>query len=71
MLLSDALVIARKRGRGVRRMWWSHRRLVIAWDDLWVRERGGEAENFQWLAPRIWTPTLDDLLATNWETCRP
>lgn len=71
MLLSDALVIARKRGRGVKRRHWSWRHVVIAWDDLWVREMGTTENGWGWKDPRTWAPTLGELLANDWETCRP
>jgi hypothetical protein len=67
MLLSDALVIARTRGRAVRRRYWNRRRVVIAWDAAWIREHG----TLDWGEPKKWSPTLEEMLVKDWQTCRP
>jgi hypothetical protein len=71
MLLSEALVVARKRGRGVKRRHWSGRHLVIAWDDLWHRGKEWRDDGFEWREPLQWKPSLMELLVNDWVTCRP
>lgn len=72
MKLSDAIILARKRGRGVRRRYWSDRSVVIAWETAWYRAKQWNDDNkWAWTVPVPWSPGLEDMLFTGWVTCRP
>ena len=69
MTLSEALIKARKTGRGVTRH--ARGKLVVAFGRiLHSRHEWGDL-GWYWTDPVTYAPTFEDLLATDWRMERP